>query len=326
MVLEDVDSDNEGHCNAAVPSTKLDPPSPATTTTPQQQEATRRTQTSWQPPAASTLSQVCGDVGPVAALSDGVEKMSQEDAETQTGRWTPFIESIKREAEDVALATMEERLLYERMEMARMAEEVARQTAEMAIRQMASEGQSIKLSLGSAELLEEPEAGQEESLSEEEQREDTELSNLTEAAPVSCDAFESCLMRIPHTSECLGNINAFFKENGISPPKIPPMPKLPTQFSDVTKYLPSLPPELRQEFSRIRLTQIPRNIAQTVSELLPKGAEGAEGAEGSADPALSSLAQSFSDIPQKLSQFPARTQQYFHNVRNRLNSLMPQDA
>lgn len=49
-------------------------------------------------------------------------------------------------------------LLQERMEMARMAEEVARQTAEMAIRQMASEGQSIKLSLGSQELLEEPEA------------------------------------------------------------------------------------------------------------------------------------------------------------------------
>lgn len=48
-------------------------------------------------------------------------------------------------------------LLQERLEMARMAEEVARQTAEMAIRQMASEGQSIKLSLGSQELLEEPE-------------------------------------------------------------------------------------------------------------------------------------------------------------------------
>lgn len=48
-------------------------------------------------------------------------------------------------------------LLQERMEMARMAEEVARQTAEMAVRQMASEGQSIKLSLGSQEFLEEPE-------------------------------------------------------------------------------------------------------------------------------------------------------------------------
>lgn len=40
--------------------------------------------------------------------------------------------------------------------MIRMAEEVARQTAEMAIRQMASEGQSVKLSLGSQDL-EDPE-------------------------------------------------------------------------------------------------------------------------------------------------------------------------
>lgn len=48
--------------------------------------------------------------------------------------------------------------MQERLEMARMAAEVARQTAEMAIRQMASEGQSIKLSLGSQELLDEPTA------------------------------------------------------------------------------------------------------------------------------------------------------------------------
>lgn len=48
-------------------------------------------------------------------------------------------------------------LLLERMEMARMAEEVARQTAEMAIRQMACEGQSIRLSLGSQDLPDEPE-------------------------------------------------------------------------------------------------------------------------------------------------------------------------
>lgn len=127
-------------------------------------------------------------------------------------------------------------------------------------------------------------------------------------------------MRIPHTSECLGNINAFFKENGISPPKIPSMPKLPTQLSDVTTYLPSLPPELRQEFSQIRLTQVPRSIAQTLTALLPSGTE------GSVSPSLSGVSQSFSDIPQKLSQFPGRTQQYFLNVRNRLNSLMPQDA
>lgn len=145
-------------------------------------------------------------------------------------------------------------------------------------------------------------------------------TSVSSIAPVSCDAIKSCLMRIPHTSECFGNINAFFKENGISTPKIPSMPKLPTQLSDVTKYLPSLPPELRQEFSQIRLTQVPRNIAQTLTELLPKNSEGSVG------PSLSSLSQSFSDIPQKLSQIPSRTQQYFLNIQNRLNSLMPQDA
>lgn len=139
-------------------------------------------------------------------------------------------------------------------------------------------------------------------------------------APVSCDAFKTCLMRIPHTSECLGNINAFFKENGISRPKLPSMPTLPTQISDVTKYLPSLPPELRQEFSHIRLTQVPRNIGQTLTELLPRGSEGAVG------PSLSSLYQSCSSIPQRFSQVPSRTQQYFLNVQKRLNSLMPQDA
>lgn len=42
--------------------------------------------------------------------------------------------------------------------MTRVAEDVARETAEMAVRQMASEGQSINLSLGSKDLLqEEPE-------------------------------------------------------------------------------------------------------------------------------------------------------------------------
>lgn len=37
--------------------------------------------------------------------------LKQEDAETQTGRWTPFIESIRREAEDNAMATIEERFV-----------------------------------------------------------------------------------------------------------------------------------------------------------------------------------------------------------------------
>ncbi|XP_061679422.1 cyclic nucleotide-gated cation channel beta-3-like [Syngnathoides biaculeatus] len=122
MVLEDVDSDNEGQ------------------------------------DASTHLHRCAGTNEVLQASHPAIAQILQEDAETQTGRWTPFIESIKREAEDVALATMEERLLQERTEMALMAAEVARQTAEMAIRQLASEAQSIKLSLGSQELLEEPEA------------------------------------------------------------------------------------------------------------------------------------------------------------------------
>ncbi|XP_026032533.1 cyclic nucleotide-gated cation channel beta-1 [Astatotilapia calliptera] len=155
MVLEDVESDNEGQHKCAdapkaqAPSASLVPPSPAPQ---QQQEVTQPSQ------SLSVESQKCSAAPPEPQPSESATKVSLEDAETQTGRWTPFIENIKKEAEGVALATMEERLLQERVEMARMAEEVARQTAEMAVRQMASEGQSIKLSLGSQELLEEPEA------------------------------------------------------------------------------------------------------------------------------------------------------------------------
>ena len=39
-----------------------------------------------------------------------LEAVEMEDAETQTGRWTPFIENLKREAEHAAVTSMEERL------------------------------------------------------------------------------------------------------------------------------------------------------------------------------------------------------------------------
>lgn len=106
MVLEDVESDNEGQpkrehqSKAAAPSTSLTAPS---LTTHQQQEATQQTQ------SKPLQSQKCVDSNPGPERSESLTKISQEDAETQTGRWTPFIESIKKEAEDVALATMEER-------------------------------------------------------------------------------------------------------------------------------------------------------------------------------------------------------------------------
>ncbi|XP_043120130.1 cyclic nucleotide-gated cation channel beta-3 [Puntigrus tetrazona] len=63
----------------------------------------------------------------------------QEDAETQTERWTPLIESIKKEAEETAIANIEERLQLERVEAARMAEDLARQAAELAVRQLEEE-------------------------------------------------------------------------------------------------------------------------------------------------------------------------------------------
>ncbi|CAJ1057249.1 uncharacterized protein LOC121514833 [Xyrichtys novacula] len=130
MVLEDVDSDNE--------------------------DETRIRNTNNQQ-NASQQSNFIASLKTKPQPSETLARMSVEDAETQTGRWTPFIQSIKKEAEDVAMATMEERLMLERLEMVRMAEEVARQTAEIAIRQMAGEGQSVRLSLGSQELLEEHE-------------------------------------------------------------------------------------------------------------------------------------------------------------------------
>ncbi|XP_037539315.1 cyclic nucleotide-gated cation channel beta-3 [Nematolebias whitei] len=183
MVLEDVESDNEGqqkyedHIKVSAPSKSLSTHPVAM----QQQEETQK--------------------NIEAQTSESVTKISQEDAETQTGRWTPFIESIKKEAEDVALANMEERLLQERMEMARLAEDVARQTAEMAVRQMANEGTSIKLSLESQELLEEPEEEllvteeeenkmeernvkeKEESLSQDEEKVETEEPTIKEPEP-----------------------------------------------------------------------------------------------------------------------------------------------
>ncbi|XP_073709463.1 uncharacterized protein cngb1a isoform X3 [Misgurnus anguillicaudatus] len=63
----------------------------------------------------------------------------QDDAETQTERWTPLIESIRKEAEETAIANLEERLQQERVEAARMAEDLARHAAELAVRQLEEE-------------------------------------------------------------------------------------------------------------------------------------------------------------------------------------------
>lgn len=56
------------------------------------------------PQEGSSLLQVLPNILPhVLAMQE------QEDAETQTERWTPLIESIKKEAEETAIANIEER-------------------------------------------------------------------------------------------------------------------------------------------------------------------------------------------------------------------------
>lgn len=83
MVLEDVESDNEF-----------------------QQKGEDQSKAAAVSKSPSRTPQQCSHTN---AEPEPCETVPQEDAETQTGRWTPFIESIKREAEGVALATMEER-------------------------------------------------------------------------------------------------------------------------------------------------------------------------------------------------------------------------
>lgn len=94
MVLEDVESDNE--CQPKVAASPM---------TSQKSNAKQEIKEQMR---SSSLQQSCAAT-PKQAPSDNVSKTSQEDAETQTGRWTPFIQSIKKEAEEEALATMEER-------------------------------------------------------------------------------------------------------------------------------------------------------------------------------------------------------------------------
>ncbi|XP_030650078.1 cyclic nucleotide-gated cation channel beta-1 [Chanos chanos] len=104
--------------------------------------------------------------------------IEQEDAETQTARWTPLMESIKKEAEEAAMATMEERLEQERLEAARMAEDLARQAAELAIKQLEEEQTAQRTSESKDEEIDDGE--QLPNIQEEENEEDPELQMLCE--------------------------------------------------------------------------------------------------------------------------------------------------
>lgn len=99
MVLEDVESDNEGQQKHDAPPTVAAPQTPPSRTATTAQEASEQKKCSSE--------QQCSAASSKPAPPEN--KSSQEDAETQTGRWTPFIQSIKKDAEDGVLATMEER-------------------------------------------------------------------------------------------------------------------------------------------------------------------------------------------------------------------------
>ncbi|TST73090.1 Cyclic nucleotide-gated cation channel beta-1 [Bagarius yarrelli] len=110
----------------------------------------------------------------------------QEDAETQTERWTPLIENIRHEAEEAALASMQERLEREHLEAARMAEELARQAAELAVRQLEEEHTVIRVT--DPEHLSEPDNDERlqrlREESEEESRESNNAECLVDVCPI----------------------------------------------------------------------------------------------------------------------------------------------
>ena len=145
-------------------------------------------------------------------------------------------------------------------------------------------------------------------------------------------------MSIPHGPECLDSINNTLKENNITLPKVPPMPQFPTQLSQITQQIPSLPPELKEEYTHIgqRFTRYPRELYEEINlqlNQLNQQYPGLSRASQILPTQLSSLPQQLSNLPQHLSQLPQqiyqlpeRAQQYYLNVQNRLNSLKPEDA
>ncbi|XP_062327866.1 cyclic nucleotide-gated cation channel beta-1-like isoform X2 [Osmerus eperlanus] len=120
---------------------------------------------------------------PLPSLMPEVMAMQAEDAETQTERWTPLMENIKKEAEQTVLAQVEERLQQERLEAARLAEEVTRQAAELAIRQLEEE-QAANRATGTQQ---EADGEQLHNIQEEENEEDPELQMLREESDESAE-------------------------------------------------------------------------------------------------------------------------------------------
>ncbi|KAM9860603.1 cyclic nucleotide-gated channel beta-1 [Aulostomus maculatus] len=99
-----------------------------------------------------------------------------EDAETQMERGTPLIDTVRREAVESILTQMEGRLQQERLEAARIAEEMARKAAAEAVRQLEVE-RSAKI------VIESPPESNEQlpNILEEENEDEPELENLQDS-------------------------------------------------------------------------------------------------------------------------------------------------
>ncbi|XP_035991687.1 cyclic nucleotide-gated cation channel beta-3 isoform X2 [Fundulus heteroclitus] len=123
-----------------------------------------------------------------------------DDAETQVDELSPLVDSIKKEAGEAVLAHMEERLQQERLEAARVAEEMARKAAEEAVRQLEVE-HSAKIVI---ETL--PESNDQlPNILEEENEDEPELQNLQEDSEDSTGT-KSKSTEENQTDECLMDV------------------------------------------------------------------------------------------------------------------------
>ncbi|KAK2848287.1 hypothetical protein Q7C36_009969 [Tachysurus vachellii] len=166
--------------------------------------------------------------------------MQQEDAETQTERWTPLIENIRREAEEAALVSLQERLEREHLEAARMAEVLARQAAELAVRQLEEEHNVIRVT--EPEPLSEPDSGELLSnIQEEENEDDPELQPLREESEE--DSGES------KNAECLVDVcpvEELKTQKEESPEQPPPKESTPERQVEIV-HTPPLEPAVQAE-------------------------------------------------------------------------------
>ncbi|XP_043120242.1 fibrous sheath CABYR-binding protein-like [Puntigrus tetrazona] len=200
----------------------------------------------------------------------------QEDAETQTERWTPLIESIKKEAEETAIANIEERLQLERVEAARMAEDLARQAAELAVRQLEEEHTTQIVIDTKPEEPDDEEQSLVDVCPAEPSPQESEVSDQAPqspppqpvtaqpqraslppeadqeeepaeegcGAPASCTGVKSWILCIPPASACLSSLNLLKSSNV-------PLPKMPSDLLLLYQGMSQLPKQANECFQNV---------------------------------------------------------------------------